>query len=114
MNWDWDQYKAAGKHVASYAAGGLTVAVAMGLLTSSQSADANADINSIVDGLQSVLKGVAGLIAVATPIYTAWMAAHNASPQVKLNSVAAMPEVKKIITTPEVADATPSAKVTSS
>jgi hypothetical protein len=114
MNWTWDQYKAAGKHLASYTAGGVTVAVAFGVLTSSQGVDANADINSIISGLESVAKGVAGLIAIITPIYTAWMAAHNASPQVRLNAVAAMPEVSKIITTPEVAKATPSDKVQSS
>lgn len=111
MNWTWDQYKAAGKHVASYAAGGVTVAIAFGVLTSSQGADANTDVNSIIDGIESVVKGITGLVAIATPFYTAWMAAHNASSQVRLNAVAAMPDIKKILTTQAIADATPSAKV---
>lgn len=113
MNWNWNQYKAAGKHAASYAAGGVTVAVAIGLLNSGQGVDATADINSITSGIESIAKGVAGILAIATPIYTAWKAANNASPAGQAAALtAAVPETR-IITTPAIADAVPSDKVMS-
>lgn len=113
MNWNWNSYKAAGKHVASYAAGGVTVAVVFGLINQGQGVDATADINSITNGIESIAKGIAGLIAIATPIYTAWKAANNASPAGQAAALtAAIPETR-IITTPEVAKAVPSDKVMS-
>jgi hypothetical protein len=81
LNWTWGQYKAAGKHVASYAAGGITMAVAFHFISPGQGTDATQDLNLIVDGLTKVAAGVAGLIAVATPIYTSLRAANNASAQ---------------------------------
>lgn len=126
----WNEAKAAGKHLASYAAGGVTVAVAWGLLSTTSGADINADINLIADGTKKVVEGTAGIIAVLTPIYTAWRAAHNASPDQQQAAVAArpdrmvvaidpakpaeaamrvasLPEIKAVITNPEVAAATP-------
>ncbi len=110
MNWNWNQWKAAGKHAASYAAGGVTVAVIFGLINSNQAADANADINFIVEGIKSIAKGIAGLLAIITPIYTAWRAANNASPvNQAIGLQTAVPETK-IITSPEIAAATPQNK----
>ena len=81
MNWSWQQYQAAGKHVASYAAGGLSVAVALHYLSPGQGTDITQDVSLIVDGATKFAAGVAGLIAIATPIYTALRAANNASVQ---------------------------------
>jgi hypothetical protein len=92
--------------------------------------------------LTKVATGVAGLSAIILPVYTAWRAAHSASPgeQVKsvitqlsapqitqaanavadphsrqnlIEAVAEMPEVKKVVPVdPAVAQAIPSPKVT--
>jgi hypothetical protein len=81
MNWTWGQYKAAGKHVASYAAGGVSVAVAFHFLSPSQGGDITTNLNSIFDGVKEIAIGVGGLVTVLTPIYTALRAANNASAQ---------------------------------
>ena len=80
MTFNWNQAKAAGKHVASYAAGGVTMAVALHFLSPSQGTDVAGNINAIVNGVEQVATGIGGLIAIATPFYTAWRASHNASP----------------------------------
>lgn len=141
LNWNWNQYKAAGKHVASYAAGGVTAAVALHFLSPTQGGDIAENIGLITDGVTKIATGVAGIIAVLAPIYTALKAAHNASPASQVTSVVAnlsapqgtqeanaiadpasrtklieavaeMPEVKKIVPAdPALADATASPKV---
>lgn len=107
----WAQYKSIGRHVASYAAGGITAAVGLHFLSPAQGADVQNSVNQIMTGIENISDGVIGLLAVVTPIYTAWRAAHSASPQEQINTVAAMPEVKSIQTTPALAAATPSEKV---
>lgn len=87
-NWTWTQYKAAGRHAASYVAGGVTVAVAFHFISPQQGTDITSNLNTIYDGLMQVSKGVAGLAAVLLPIYTAWRAAHSASPSEQIKSVA--------------------------
>lgn len=106
-NWNWNSYKAAGKHVASYAAGGVTVAVATGLLNSTQGADATADINLIVSGIESLAKGIVGIAALLIPLYTMWKAAQNASPVGQATGLRQAVPGTLIVTTPELAAATP-------
>jgi hypothetical protein len=142
LNWNWAQAKAAGRNIASYSAGGVTVLVAMHFITPGQGTDITGSIQQITDGLTKVATGIAGLSAIILPVYTAWRAAHSASPaeQVKsvvtqlsapqitqaanavadpqsrqnlIEAVADMPEVKKIVPVdPAVAQAIPSPKVT--
>lgn len=138
--WTLSQAQAAGKHIASYAAGGVTVFVAFGLINHGQGTDAVDAINSIGSGVEQITKGVVTLVGILVPIYTALKAANNASPKSQLNSVvknlsapevtqvanaiadpegrnklinavSEMPEVMKVETTREVAIATPSTKV---
>lgn len=141
VNWNWTQYKAAGRNVASYAAGGVTVAVAFHFLTPAQGGDVTQNLNLIADGVVKIATGIGGLVAVLTPVYTAIKAARNASPSAQVTSVVAnlsapqitqaanavadptsrsklieavadMPEVKKIIPVdPALALATVSPKV---
>lgn len=113
MTWNWNSYKAAGKHVASYAAGGVTVAIAIGLLNSSQGANATADINSIATGLESIAKGIAGLLAILTPIYTMWKSANNASPIGQATGLRQAVPGTTIVTSPEIANAIPDDNVIS-
>lgn len=90
MSWNWNQYKAAGKHVASFAAGGIGVAAAMHFITPQQALDANGNITQIVGGLQQVITGIAGIATVLVPIYTALRSAHNANPTVQAQSLVAV------------------------
>lgn len=144
LAWNWNQWKASGKHIASYAAGGVSMAVALHFISPSQGGDLTQNISLISDGLMNVAKGVAGLAGILIPVYTAFRAAHNASPSSQVSSVveslsaprttqaanavadpasrtklieavAEMPEVKKIIPVdPAIAAAIPSPKVTAS
>lgn len=141
INWNWTQTKAAGRNAASYAAGGVTMLVALHYISPGQGESLGTDINLITDGLAKIATGVAGISAILLPIYTAWRAAHQSSPseQVKsvitnlsapqitqaanavadpasrnnlIEAVADMPEVKKIIPVdPKVANEIPSPKV---
>lgn len=140
--WNWSQYKAAGKHVVSYAAGGVTVAVAFHFLSPAQGQDISQNIGLITDGATKIATGIAGLIAILAPIYNALRAANNSSPSAQITSVvqnlsapqitqaanavadpasrtklieavADMPEVKKIVPNdPTIATSTLSPKVT--
>lgn len=113
MDFNWNQYKAAGRHALSYGAGAVTAAAAIGLISQGDSTSLLSGLNQIASGLEGVAKGVGVLGGVLVPIYTALKAAHSASPQEQIKTVAAMPEVKGIVTTVAVAEATPSDKVVS-
>jgi len=105
LSWNWNQYKAAGRHVASYIAGGVTIAVGLHFLSPAQGTDIANNIGSITDGVTKVATGLAGLIAVLAPIYTTLKAAHSASPvqeAITLEKTGAV-----IVTTPEIAASTP-------
>lgn len=112
-NWGMNSWEAAGKHVASYAAGGVTVAVAWGFLSSSQGSDLTTDVNMITHGVGEVVKGVAGIAAALTPLYTAWRAAHNATPPVQASNLEAAVPGTIVVTSPEVAAQSPSPNVVS-
>jgi hypothetical protein len=142
LNWDWNQKEAAGKHVLSYVAGGVTALAAMHFITPQDATGIGDNLNTIWAGVEQVAKGVAGLVAIVVPIYTAYRSASNASPsnQIKnvvtnlsapaitqaanavadpesrnklINAVAEMPEVRAIVAPEAVAKATDSAKVVS-
>lgn len=113
LNLTWGQYKAAGRNALSYAAGGVTAAAAMGLISHGDSTSLLSGLNDIANGLESVAKGVGVIAGILVPIYTAYRASHSASPQEQIKTVAAMPEVKAIVTTPAVAAESPSLKVVS-
>lgn len=107
MQFTWNQAQAAGKHVASYIAGGVTFAVATHFLSPAQGTDLTTNIGLISDGLTKLLTGLAGILAVLTPIYTAWKAQHNASPQAQAASLEKAVPGTVILTSDAVANATP-------
>lgn len=102
-----NQVYAAGRHVASYVAGGVSVAVALHFLSPSQGGDLGTSINQVSDGITQIAKGIAGICAVLTPIYTAWRAAHSASPTQEAISLVSAKPGTIVVTTPEIAQATP-------
>jgi len=139
-NWNVAEQQAAGRHVLSYIAGGVTVAAAWGLISTHDASGITDNVTMIWEGIEQVLKGVAGLCAILVPIYTSLRAAHTASPseQVKavvknlsapeitqaanavadptsraklINAVADMPEVRAIVVPQVVATRTESPKV---
>lgn len=107
MNLTWDQYKAAGRHVASYAAGGVTVAVTMGLLTNGQGADLNSALSSIVDGVGHITAGLVTIAGIVTPFYTAWRSSHSANPSIQAASITASVPGTVVIGPPQMANDTP-------
>ena len=87
LDWNLNQYKAAGKHVASFAAGGVGMAAALHFLSPSQAVDVNGNLTQIFNGLEQVATGIAGLGTILVPIYTALRAAHNANPTVQAQAL---------------------------
>ena len=144
MTWNWNQYAAAGTHIARAAAGAVGLAVVWHFVSPEQGANVTQNINDVVSGLEQAAKGFAGLIAAATLVYTSLKSASNASPASQVASVkaadpaaliqavqavspatlrdagaaqsdavAAQSDVKAVVVTSKaVADASPSAKVT--
>jgi hypothetical protein len=143
-NWNWNQAKAGGKHVATFAAGGVAAAVALHFISGQQGTEITGNINDVVEGLTQAAKGAAGLVATGLALYNGLKAATNASPQQQvksvvqtlsspqngktiaevvsdandrkqlINAVAKMPEVRAIVATPAVARDTFSPKVVAS
>lgn len=87
MAWNKQQWQAAGKHVLSYSAGGISAAVALHFISPLQGSDISGNINDVVEGTTQLLKGLAGLVATGSAIYAGLRAAHNASPSSQVSSV---------------------------
>jgi hypothetical protein len=111
QNLTWAQWKSIGRHGISFAAGGVGALATAGAITQQDSTHIAAALDHITNGLGELADGLAVLAGILGPVYAAYMASHSASPQEQIKTVAAMPDVKAIVTTPAVAEATPSAKV---
>ena len=141
-NWNWNQLKSAGRNVASFAAGGVAMAAALHFISAQDAGGLTENINTVVEGVTQIAKGLAGIVAILVPIYTAWQAARSASPKAQIdnvvtnlssseivqaanavadpggrnkliNAVAEMPEVRAVVAPNGVAHATDSNKVVS-
>lgn len=96
-----------GRHVLTFAMGGITVGAMFHVLTAGQATDATTAVNQVASGVQSIVAGMTTLIGIGSGLY----AAYTASPLSQIKSVSANPDVSKIVTTPAIASATPSSKV---
>lgn len=98
-----------GRHVLTYTMGAVTAASALHLVSASDAANLTTAINSIANGLTTIAGAAATVVAIFSGLYASWTATDKS----RMASVAAMPEVKKILVNdPILAAATPSAKVT--
>lgn len=107
MDFTWNQAKAAGKHVASFAAGGVAIALYTHVISDKTGGDLTNDINNITTGVQKIAEGIAGIVAILVPIYTALKAGHNASPVMQAQSLVKEVPGTTVITSQKIADATP-------
>lgn len=89
LNWNWNEKAAAGRHVLSYVAGGISFAVGWHFLSPTDATGITENLNTIWDGIVKVGTGVAGLAATLTPIYTALMAKKSAEPASQIKNVVA-------------------------
>lgn len=109
MDFNWNSAKAAGKHVASFAAGSVAFAVVSGVISQGNADIINQDIGLISDGLKKIFEGFAGIVAVVTPIYTMWRSAKNATPKEQAIALTQAVPGTKVITTDQIARDTPEA-----
>lgn len=101
------QVIAAGRHVVTFVAGAATFAGAVHILNPDQA-------KSIVSGVTKVSEGLAEIFAVIGPIaavVSGFFASRSASPVHQAAALANLPEVKKIVAAPDLAEAVPSDKV---
>lgn len=110
---NWSQIQAVGRHVASYAAGALTIAVAFRVLSPAQAADLQTNLDVLFDALTKLATAIGGIIGVLTPIYTAWRAQKSASPVEKAKSLEQEVPGTVIVTAPDIAKSVPSPNVVS-
>jgi hypothetical protein len=90
MNWNWNQYSAAGRHVLNTTCTVVATLAATHFITglTPESATAITDnVNHIWNGLVETGTGIAGLVAAVAPIYTAIKAATASSPSATVQSV---------------------------
>lgn len=87
LNWNWNEKAAAGRHLLSYAAGGLTVLAGWHFLSPQDASAIGDSLNTIWDGLIKVGTGVATLLGTLIPIYTALTAKKSAEPASQIKSV---------------------------
>ena len=101
-----DQINAAARHAASFVSGAIVVFGLSKSFNPQQVADA-------INQLGTVASDVATLIGLISPIVAAYFAAKSASPQQQIASVAANPEVQRVVVSSQaVADAAPAKVVT--
>lgn len=138
MKLDFGQYQVAGQHALSYGAGLATMAATWGIVSQVDAAGITEHLTDIYNGSVLLAKGLAGLITTAGSIYAGCRAVKAASPSEQVKAVVAnlqappsvqaanaiadpgsrkeliaavskMPEVKVIVSTPEIAQTTPEA-----
>jgi hypothetical protein len=89
LNWNWNEQAAAGKHVLSYVAGGITVAVGWHLLSPDQGTGITDNLTLMWDGAVKFGEGAAGLASIALTVYNGLRAKNNASPSSQVKAVVA-------------------------
>lgn len=79
-NWTWDQWKAFGRHVGTYAGGIVTGAVALGLITNADGASLASALKDIMDGTGKIVAGLVTIAGIVGPVYTSLRSSRSASP----------------------------------
>lgn len=80
-DWTWDQWKAFGRHIGTYAGGIITGAVTLHLIAGADGATLLQAIKDISEGLGKVAAGVAAIIGVVGPLYTSIKSSRSAAPE---------------------------------
>lgn len=101
-----------GAFALTFAAGGVTFAASIHLLSAGDAASATGAFAQIGDGVTKVITGVTTLAGISAGVWAAW----KASPFRQILAVNALPEVKGVITVPTpdgraIADAAPAGVV---
>lgn len=68
------QLAAFGRHVATYAAGAVTVGIGLHILTPDQGSQIGSAVTGILNGVASIAGGLASLVAIGSGLYAAWTA----------------------------------------
>jgi hypothetical protein len=71
------QVAAFGRHVASYAAGAVTVAVGLHFISPDQGSQIGDAIKGIINGVASIVGGVATLLSIGAGLYASWTASPS-------------------------------------
>ena len=71
------QVAAFGRHVASYAAGAVTVAVGLHFISPEQGSQIGDAINGIINGVASIGGAVATLLSIGAGLYASWTASPS-------------------------------------
>jgi hypothetical protein len=103
------QVAAFSRHIATFAAGAVTVGVGLHFISPDQGTQIGNAVSGIINGVESIIGGIATLIAIGSGVYAAW----TASPTSQIKAVVANPDVSKVVTTPAVAATVPGDKVVS-
>jgi hypothetical protein len=81
------QLAAFGRHIASYAAGAVTVGVGLHFLSPDQGSQISSALTGIINGVESIVGGVATLASIFAGLYAAW----TASPTSQAAAIGASP-----------------------
>jgi hypothetical protein len=103
----YSQIAAAGRHGLTIAATIVGTLATLHLISGDQAGKVSDALSQIGTGLASVATGVGTLVGIGSALYAAWTASKSS----QIASVAAMPDVQKIVTTSPMTAALPSEKV---
>lgn len=106
MAFSLDQLLAAGRNVASAAAG---AAVTFGVLKGIDAQNLVAALNQISNGVTQIATGLGVIVGIVAPIWAAWRASKTA----QVATVQAMPDMQVATTNAAVAAAVPDVKLAS-
>ena len=99
----------AARYAVTFSTGVIAATAGAHVISQSDAQSLTAAVNNIAAGVTSIAGGVATLVGFATALY-AGMSSTRAA---RITAVASDPNVRQIVTTPEIATAAPSNKVVS-
>ena len=108
LNWmNWNSAKAAGKHLASFVAGAITLSASTHIISMGDANSLTQAFNSIIEGITKIGDGLTIVAGIVVPLYTMWKSARNASPKGQATGLQAAIPGTVILTSKALADDTP-------
>lgn len=102
------QVAAFGRHVLTFAAGGVTFASTLHIISADQATTISTSLGHIANGFNELAAGIGPLVAMASGLYAAWSASNKS----RVQSVAKIPGTV-VVTEPQLATAVPANNVVS-
>lgn len=102
-----DQIKAAGRHVLTFAMGGVSFLATLHVISDTDATTVSASVTQISHGVAEIAAGLAPLIAMASAAWSAWSASHKSQIAAVNNSIPGVKVVRDTAPAPTVTEPPP-------